>query len=130
MSDLDKTMRKALLSTSDVIHDPGAAIAEITRLTELNAELEAECERLNGMDRPQYSVCNDHPHITAVHRMATYECPACRADTLQAQLDAVKGLPVKTAGDIYWEQEHGENCLALYVDIDDLQQALNAPETA
>jgi len=41
-------------------------------------------------NRPQYCICNKHTWLTAISKRATFECPACRADELQAQLDAVK----------------------------------------
>ena len=37
-------------------------------------------------NRPQYCICNKHTWLTAISKRAVFECPACRADKLQAQL--------------------------------------------
>ena len=48
-------------------------------------------------NRPQYCICNKHTWLTAISKRATFECPACRADELQAQLDAVRDVVLQQA---------------------------------
>jgi len=62
-------------------------------------KLEAAEAKLTNEDRPQYCVCNKHRWLTAISKWATFQCPACRADTAEAKLDAIGGLSSKKAED-------------------------------
>lgn len=132
----------------------------ITRLTERNAGLEAECERLKDERevtlQSSEALCELYFEIAVnaigadeVRRIRDEQSPGFalkyrsrlkqRADTLQAQLDAVRdGIStmakqettneVIDAGAEPGDVEYGYN--ALVRTARKLQQALNAPETA
>lgn len=57
------------------------------------SELEAEVAKYTGEDRPQYCVCDEHPHVTVVHKLATYSCPVCRAEAAEVKLDKIEDAP-------------------------------------
>ena len=45
---------------------------------------------IEAEDRPQYCICNKHTWLTAISKRATFECPACKAEELEAQVEAVR----------------------------------------
>ena len=67
-------------------------------------------EMVGAEDRPQYCICNKHPWLTAIHRRATFECPACRAEAAEATIKAIGELPDKWHTDFkLWNVESDAN---------------------
>jgi FtsZ-binding cell division protein ZapB len=152
MSDVDKILRKALLKTSDVIHDPGAAIDQITRLTERVAALKAENRlariRLVEAGKRADKLQAEKEQLKQQHHAYVLEMASTerglresnsrweqalikenkRADKLQARLDAVRGLQryaVEAEGYQGWKIVPAEGYESrVFVDTDDLEAVL------
>ena len=80
---------------ADIRNMTGTEIANmLAYMAGQNDKIESLQGELDKANRPQYSVCNDHPWLTATSVLgASLSCPACELKAAEAKLaDAISGL--------------------------------------